>query len=274
MNERDFSNKSLKSKVEEQFGRTITEEPPKPKVEVAAKPSHFSDKVQDKFEFTTPTKVIQLPSGSSGLYPEIPDGKITIKPIEQREVDILNTDHLIKKNLAFDKAIDNCIISPKVSSNILISGDKVFLLFSLFEYSKGTSLYEFSQTCPNCKNKNIINIDFNDVPLKSLEISKNEFIIEELPISIIMNSTSASKLIDSTSTEVLNASIDEVSGVPEESKKEFIKRLIFGDSLYIREHMNKNTPGMNPVFDFSCVHCEYTDEMLIPITAGFFSIKI
>ena len=299
MPERDFSDKSkptLREQAEAHFGKQIDDTQQVEEKKPEYKPTRAPVDTNQDFLFQTPTKEVILPSGGAGLYPQIPEGKVTIKPIEQREIDILNTDHLVQKNLAFDKAIDSCIMSPKISTNMLISGDKVFLLFKIFELSKGTSKYEFTQICPSCRNKNMSEVDFDNIKTTRIELEKNEFVIEELPICkrsityhlltgnerseidqkirVIMNSTTASKLIDSTSTEVMNASIDEVSGVPAEYKKEFVKKLIYGDAVYIKEHMNKNTPGMNPVYMFDCVHCEYSGEILIPITSEFFSMKI
>lgn len=242
-----------------------------------------------------PTVDVQLPSGTK-LYPEIPGGMIRIRAISQKEMDILSTDHLIKKNKAFEKAIDSCIVEPKISSNMLIAGDRIYLLFKLFEISKGTSEYSFDCLCPKCGRKNTgVRVDFKEVEIKYMELEKNSFTTDPLPISgkrvtyhmlngferqtiedkikVIMQSTAAAKLIDSTSTEILLASVDEVEGLTKNQKDDFVRSMILGDSLKLREHMNENTPGANPIFQFSCLSCGHDEEMNIPVTASFFSMK-
>ena len=95
----------------------------------------------------------------------------------------------------------------------------------------------------------------------------------EQKMKILLSQTAASRLIDHSLSETLMRSVDEIEGVIPNQKNEFIKHMIFGDSVALREHMNDNTPGINPIFDFSCVHCSYEEEMIIPITSAFFSMK-
>ena len=242
-----------------------------------------------------PTIELQLPSGTK-LYPEFPGGTIKLKALEQKEMDILSTDHLIKKNRAFEKAIDSCIVSPRASSNTLIAGDRIYVLFKLFEISKGTSEYVFDQVCPRCNKRTTgIRVDFNDIKVNRVELEKNSFVTPPLPISkrvvtyhmingferqtvedkirIIMQSTAAAKLIDSTSTELLLASVDEVEGLTKNQKDDFVRHMILGDSLALREHMNDSSPGSNPVFQFSCVNCPHEEELVVPVQNSFFSMK-
>lgn len=335
MTERNFGNKSLESlqeKIAGQFGsgapkspllkgQKLTREaemltgaaPVSPAVPGPPPPPQFSPQELPKYNppqrqaeaieqensssltFQAPTIELQLPSGTVIYGDMIPEGKLLIKALEQPEIDILNTDHLTKKGEAFDMAIDKCIIKPNVSSSNLLSGDRIYLLFKLFSLSRGTSKYEFTETCPSCRNKNKVSIDLNEVPVKNVNLEYNSFIIDKLPISgrsvryhlltgndrklienkirTIMQSTAASKLIDTTAREILIACIDEVSGVPQEMIREFVKHLVYGDSVRIREHMDENTPGINPIYDFSCVHCDYDEQRVIPITAAFFSMK-
>jgi hypothetical protein len=326
MTERNFNEKALKQKYEAARGRAITP-PSAPDSaqdnahKLHARPDSAQDnahelranvssqetsniKIPDNLSeqmgitsqkklYDIPTMSVDLPSGGRIYEGLIPDGVIKIKALEQKEIDILNTDHLNKKNIAFDTAIDSCILEPKVSSNVLISADRVYLLFKLFELSKGTSVYDFTEKCPKCGQKNKISIDISGLEVRRINLASNKFSVLlplckknityhlltgnerkeiENKIKILMSQTAASKLIDTTTTETLIKSIDEVEGVPPTQKVEFIKHLIYGDSVRLREHMNDNTPGINPVYEFSCVNCEFEDKLIIPITSSFFSM--
>ena len=86
-----------------------------------------------------PSEIIDLPSGGKIYGKDSPlyDGKIEIKYMTAKEEDILTSANLIKKGAVLEKLMDSLILTPNITTNSLVLGDK------LIDAKPTFGMYEF-----------------------------------------------------------------------------------------------------------------------------------
>ena len=102
------------------------------------------EKKQSKF----PSEVIDLPSQGK-LYPEdhpCSNGQIEIKYMTAREEDILTSANLIKKGVVIQRLLVSLILTPGVTSDDLIIGDKNAVMVASRILAYGGQDFETSDT--------------------------------------------------------------------------------------------------------------------------------
>ena len=83
-------------------------------------------KVEQKVTYDFPSETVDLPSGGKIYGEDSPlySGKIDIKYMTAKEEDILTSQNLIEKGVVIDKLLDSLVLTPGVSVDSLILGDK------------------------------------------------------------------------------------------------------------------------------------------------------
>jgi len=147
----------------------------------------MTDKNTSRQKIQYPSEVIDLPSGGK-LYDKsspLNSGKIELKYMTAREEDILTSQNLIKKGLVIDKLLDSLILTPGVSCDSLMLGDKNAVMVAARILAYGP---EYSCEVVNPNNGEKVKHEFNlaDCPFKELpanvEYSENQFIFT-LPVA-------------------------------------------------------------------------------------------
>ena len=249
----------------------------------------------EKLKF--PTEEFDLPSKGL-LYPKdnpLSAGKLELKYMTAKEEDILTSPNLIKKGIVLDTLMKSLIVSP-INYDDLSVGDKNGLMVAcrLLSYGKD---YEVEITCPDCGNKEKLNIDLSLIEPKEINDSDykngNNFSFE-LPNSKrmvefqLLNHKSESDItaelkglkkienrtgISQEMTTRLKHIITSVDG---DSNKGAIRsfvdtELLALDSRALRAEIDRLQPDVDLSFAFNCSNCGYEDvDMEIPLTAGFF----
>ena len=244
-----------------------------------------------------PSEVIDLPS-EGFFYPEdsvLSNGKIELKYMTAKEEDILTSQNLIKKGVVLDRLLDELIVTPGVSSNDLIVGDRnaVFVAARILAYG---SKYEAKVVCPKCGEENFVSIDLSEMTNQEFDFSGytknvNEFSYQ-LPISkrnltyklltghdessISQELKSLSKLNkNGASPEVttrLKYMITAVDGKTDRQViKNFVdKELTSRDAREFRKHVKESSPDFDMMFNFKCEHCDHEGRISMPMGINFF----
>lgn len=254
------------------------------------------DVMRKDFGLDIPTSLVPLPS--QGLvYPEtdVLHGKdsVEIRGMTTREEDILMSRALIRKGTVISELIKSCVVTPGVDVQGLIGGDRNALMVSVRILGYGAD-YQGSVDCPKCEHKNEIEVNLNDLNIKSLnvhpvEIGTNRFSFR-LPVSgkdvvfkfltgkeeeEILATLEAKKKKgiqnDNVITTRLMHSVVSVGGITDKSKlANFISFMPAKDSVALRHYMDEIEPGIDMKFDFSCKSCEHWEVMPLPLGPTFF----
>lgn len=252
-----------------------------------------------KAKTDVPTEIIPLPSKGYFYPPDHPlydTGTIELKYPTAREEDILTSRSLIQKGIVLDRFMEAIIVTP-VDYNSLLLGDKNGIMVASRILAYGTD-YKIEYNCPQCGEKNKIDIDLSGVETKDLNFEKynkgqNEFDVElkgikgdvhhkvkfkllnHADIKQIDAETKALKkkvsLEDKEMTTRLKYAIVEVDGDRDRSKiVTFVENLLSRHSLTLRTAIQEVTPDVDLEFDFECNNCGYASETPIPIETSFF----
>lgn len=247
--------------------------------------------------FTAPTEMVDLPSGGK-LYPEGHPlhgvESVEIKFMTAKEEDILTSKSLLKKGVVIDRLLESVIVSPKVSPEHMLIGDKNALIVAARITGYGSN-YETSVICPACDersrfefdlevSKNTKGGDSENAVLTdrgtykvTLPMSKWEVEVrlltgkDEKTISEISEKKRKRKLPENVVTEQFKLMIVSVQG--EEDKRivsQAIDAMPATDSRFLREVYDEVSPGVDLTQEFTCPHCETSAEMEVPFNTEFF----
>ena len=236
-----------------------------------------------------PSEVIDLPSEGK-LYSEghpCKDGKIEIKYMTAKEEDILTSQNLIKKGLVIDKLLNSLIVTPNVSCDDLILGDKNAVMVAARILAYGPE-YTCEVTTPTGETSEQT-FNLADCPFKYIDEKYNENLFEcELPISkkkikfslltgkeerLISKDIEATKKVGSTVipelTTRLRYIIKEVDGDNSQSViNETSVNMLARDSMFLREEMNDMSPDI--LLEQEIEIGGESVKVDIPMTVGFF----
>ena len=237
-----------------------------------------------------PSEVIDLPSKGKIYSKDSPlaSGKLEIKYMTAREEDILTSQNLIKKGVVIEKLLDSLIITPGVSQNDLILGDKNAVMVAARILAYGPE-YGVEIDNPNTGEKIKTTFNLADCPFKELteDVDSNEFEVE-LPVSknsikfklltgkeekqIEQEVKSQQKLGSQISPELttrLKYSIVSVDGETDKNKiGNYVQNILSKDSLFLRNKMRDVSPDIEMKQEI-----EIGGEMVkvdIPLTIEFF----
>jgi hypothetical protein len=250
---------------------------------------------QTKAQF--PTEMIDLPSKGK-LYPKehpFSSGKVEMRYMTAKEEDILTSQSLLRKGLAFERVLESLIVE-KVDLDTLLLGDKNALMIASRVLGYGKD-YTITVTDPNDSDiKEEMTIDLSKLDDKKVDFSKfiagtREF-TTKLPLSkrditVRILTSGDDKAID---TELKGLKkIEKTTGVLPEmttrlkytitavdgnDKKESIRsyvdtELLAGDSSFLRDEIYDMTPDLDMTFAYESSNGEI-EELDIPIDISFF----
>ena len=242
----------------------------------------------DKQQYHSET--IDLPSEGRVYSKDSPlaSGKIEIKYMTAKEEDILTSQNLIKKGVVIDRLLDSLIMTPNISQNDLILGDKNAVMVAARVLAYGPE-YTTEIINPDTDEKTQHTFNLADCPFKKLpdDVSGNEFEIE-LPTSKIsikfrlltgkeekqidQQVASSKKIglqISSELTTRLKYSVISVDGETDKPKiNNFIDNMLARDSLVLRNKIVEISPDIEMKQEI-----DLGDEMVevdIPLTIEFF----
>ena len=123
-------------------------------------------------EHDFPTEIIELPS-EGFFYPEgspLASGKLEMKYMTAKEEDILTSQNLIKKGVVLDKVLESLIVTPGVSPDDILIGDRnaVFVAARILAYGPK---YEAKISCPKCGAEMDAVIDLTSMTNKEFNFS-------------------------------------------------------------------------------------------------------
>ena len=132
----------------------------------------------DEQSFKFPTEVVDLPSIGK-CYPEgspLKEGKIELKYMTTKEEDILTSQNLIKKGLVVDKLLNSLIVTPGITTDDLLIGDKNAIMVAARILAYGGD-YQVEVMNPADGDKFNHTFDLTDCPFKKLPkgINGNDF---------------------------------------------------------------------------------------------------
>ena len=143
----------------------------------------MSEEQKQKF----PSEIVDLPSGGKIYGKDSPlfGGKIELKYMTAKEEDILTSQNLIKKGLVIDKVLNSLILTPDITVDDLILGDKNAIMIAARILAYGPE-YEAQITHPETGEKVDYTFNLADCPFKEnpedVDYSDNNFEME-LPVS-------------------------------------------------------------------------------------------
>jgi hypothetical protein len=245
-------------------------------------------------KFTLPTETIELPSEGKiyDLANPLSAGTVEMKYMTAREEDILTNVNLLRQGIAIEKMLQSLIKSP-IQYDDLVLGDRNALLIAARILAYG-SAYSFEYTdSENGDNKEIINIDLQELKNKVINLStfnnKNEFTLE-LPaskntITFKLLTVGDEKKIDQEIkgfkkatniqagelTTRLKHQILSVNGDYEQkSVRDFVDNyLLAKDSNALRSYIASISPDIDLKVNFTLSSGREVEQSL-PLTAEFF----
>jgi hypothetical protein len=243
-----------------------------------------------------PTEVIELPSEGHFYDPSSPlsNGKLELKYMTAKEEDILTSQNLIKKGVVLDKLLESLIVTPGVTPDDILVGDRnaVFVAARILAYG---SKYEAKVVCPKCGEENDVSIELTKLTNKEFDFSGftkgvNEFEFE-LPISrkvvrykllkgkdeknIEEELKALSKLNkNGPSHEVTTRLKHVIVSVDGDDKRgivnAFVDNMPSQDARELRKHIKEHSPDFDMTFDFTCEHCDHEGRIQMPMGINFF----
>jgi len=257
----------------------------------------------DQLNFAVPTEFVELPSG--GMY--YPEGHplykqetIEIKYMTAKEEDILNSPALLKNGTAVDRMLQNIILDKSIKVPDLLIGDKNALIVSSRISGYGPE-YPIKINCPSCNKPNEVEVDLEEASkfsgatkggvdkLDDIEVSSEGYPLLTMPRSgykVELRFLSSKDEVEMTKTEeklkkhnmpssvltnILKLMVLSVAGNRDrEVISQFVDTMSAMDSRYIRGVYKIINPTMKLEQEFTCISCDHSGPVEVPITPRFF----
>lgn len=243
-----------------------------------------------------PTEVIDLPSEGFFYDPSSPlsSGRVELKYMTAKEEDILTSQNLIKKGIVLDKLLEAMIVTPGITPDDILIGDRnaIFIAARILAYG---SKYEAKVSCPKCGAENEVTIDLTKMANKEFDFSNftrgvNDFEFK-LPgagnvVKYKLLLGRDEKAIDSeiksiqrinknaASSEVTTRLKHLITAVDGKEERGFVRNFVdnmrSADALALRRHIKETSPDFDMTFDFTCEECGHAGRVPIPLGISFF----
>jgi hypothetical protein len=254
------------------------------------------DVMKDDFGFEIPVESVPLPSKGAVYPPDSPlhgCETVDIRAMTAREEDILTSRALIKKGTVITELIKSCLTDKRIDVSKMLSGDRNALMVALRITGYGAD-YNVEAECPACNTKSKQTFNLSDLEIKPLQVEPvqngtNLFEVtlpitkkrvrfkfltgaDEEEIMIIQDrKKKAGGVGDNLVTTRLQFSLVEVEGKTDKALiSSFIRSLPARDSLFLRQTIDQNEPGIDMKSHMECPSCSETSEVRIPLGATFF----
>jgi hypothetical protein len=254
-----------------------------------------ADKLKAEFGLDISTELVPLPSGGK-VYSTASSlsGKdtIEIRPMTAREEDILTSRALLKKGTVVTELIKSCLVDRTINTADLLAGDRNALMIAIRITGYGPE-YTTEIQCNDCESKNEHVFNLSELPIKRLELDpivegQNlfEFVLpvtkkkinfkfatgrDEQESSALQEKQKKLGLsTESSITTALHQAIVSVDGIEDRFKiSNFIKLMPARDSLFLRNYMRENEPGVTMKQDATCPSCGHSEEVNVPLGINF-----
>lgn len=255
-----------------------------------------SNVLKDDFNYEVPVERIPLPSGGL-VYPKNHPlygvNAVDIRAMTAREEDILLSRALSKQGTTMSTLISSCLIDKRIDSKTLISGDRLAIILGIRITGYGSS-YKTAVDCQSCGETSKNEFDLGELDVKPLEIAPSgdenlfEFILPMSKKRVLFKFMTGHDEEESTAvierkqklfpgapegivTTRLESHIVSVDGVTDKVKiSRFVSSMLAGDSRALRNHIEKNEPGVNLEVAWGCMHCGHVNKNTLPTGALFF----
>lgn len=245
-----------------------------------------------------PTELVPLPS-EGVVYPvDSPlhgQQALEIRSMTAREEDILMSRALLKSGRALSMLLRNCITTPGVDVDRLLSGDRNAALIAIRITGYGPA-YDIQITCPSCGNASNATVDLASLPIKRfpegaapLQAGTNEFgfllpASKRRVVFRLMDGAHERELLQTIErrrkeglgeeivTTRLKLQVVSIDGVSDTGKvARMIETMPARDSRELRKYIDSISPGVDLRTRFSCGSCDTEDqEVEVPIGTEFF----
>jgi len=240
-----------------------------------------------------------LPTGGCIYPPNSPlhmKKTIPILYMTAEHEDVLNNRVNIKQGNVLDKLLAALVVDKSIDVGELIVGDKNAILLFARIIGYGASYSVDDIKCDSCGKSftdvvHLDKIDIRKLGAEPIENGKNLFAYT-LPrtkkvAKFHLLTTKDDAEIDEAEenkkklkggitlqaqpiTTRLIKQIDEIEGVEDKNKANFIRKMPAFDSASLRSYIDNITPGPTMKQDIVCKHCGESKEQIIPIGVEFF----
>ena len=264
-----------------------------PEVSAAPVAQQSSDQ---SFSWTNPTEFVDLPL--EGLrypqgHPLHNQTSVEIRHMTAKEEDILTSESLIRKGIVLDRLIDSVLVNKSIKAESLLIGDKNAILIAARVTGYGED-YDVSINCPNCGETNKLSYNIPEI-INTIECSDNTKWVGHDTFEVLLpktNVTATCKLLtgkdeetsrqrkkqykkaglaSSDLTDQLQSLIVAINGNNDRALiRSFVQNMPALDARHLRKTYISAVPNIELRADFTCVACDHSTDMEVPITAGFF----
>jgi hypothetical protein len=248
------------------------------------------------FSFIIPKHLVELPS-QGVFYPENhplrQNPVVEIKEITAKEEDIIVNKDYAKENSTIDRLLQSVLVSPKISVDQILPGDKATMLFWLRIHSFGPD-YPVSVVCPSCGENHEETYDLNNCiaaqPFNTPEectLTENNTFVYQLPktkakvefriangkdekdLEAKLKKYDKHNVPYNRSSQELALITVSINGQPMDFAKVY-DQIPATDLRALRKKIRKATPTTEMVTDFECGSCGHEETTFLPITTKFF----
>lgn len=289
------------SDTREDKNNVFTQDQPAPQREVVTNVPNVTPNPNDwakELGIDIPVETVPLPSLGK-VYPvqnSLHDREtIEIKSMTAKEEDILTSRALIKNGTVITKLLQSCVVDKTINVKNMLSGDRNALMVAIRVTGYGGQ-YNANVDCPTCGESQEHQFSLTELPIKTLTLDPvspgtNEFSVllpktkatvhfkfltgaDEEEITITSNRKKKAKLLaDNAVTSRLQHSIISVNGRTDRTLiSKFVMNMPAIDSLFLREHIDNNEPGIDMTSEISCsnLDCGEISEVTVPLGVSFF----
>jgi hypothetical protein len=252
------------------------------------------------FSFTTPTEIVDLPSGGAFYpagHPLHGIDAVEIKFMTAKEEDILVNKAYLRKGDVLDRLLQSVIVDKSIEVGSLLVGDKNALVYATRITGFGSS-YTTEITCPACTTTTEYEFDLEEsytlkkVPEEIENVTpttRGTFVVETLPqtqaeveIKLLSSDDESHRMKNADSKEQNNISYSFVKeymksyivAVNKEQSTSYIDSFLqnapSSDTRYLRKIINIITPNASLTHNYDCQDCGVETALEVPLRAEFF----
>lgn len=246
---------------------------------------------------TVPADLVRLPSEgkiyptNSGLFGR---RELEIKAMTTHEQNILTSKAYIKKGTTITELIRSCVTDPTVDVDQLVAGDRNALMVAIRITGYGET-FKTEVNCPRCGQANAAEFHLGKLALKPLGaepiapgVNEFEFRLPRMGVLVTFKILTAKeeeeivsqhdrkkKLLetpmDTLLSDQLKTALQSANGQRGRADLAMLVDNMTGlDANALRDRMNEVKPDIDMRQLFECAHCDFAEEVEVPIDLQFF----